>query len=247
MCIGAAFELIREGQADVMVAGGSEATACPLGMSGFAAMKALSTRNDDPPRASRPFDRDRDGFVLGEGAGIVILEEMENAKKRGAHIRGEILSYGMSCDAYHLTAPAPQGAGAARAMRLAISRAGIQPNDIDYINAHGTSTLHGDICEVQAIKQVFGEHANSLVINSNKSQIGHLLGAAGGVELASCLKTLETGIVPPTINLENIDPACEGLDFTPNTAREHKVKKLLNNSFGFGGHNACLAVGKFEG
>ncbi|MFQ3670327.1 MAG: beta-ketoacyl-ACP synthase II [Verrucomicrobiia bacterium] len=241
--IGEAFKLIRDGEADLMLAGGSEAAVVPLGLSGFAAMKALSSRNDAPEKASRPFDAERDGFVLGEGAGVLVLEELDHARRRGARIYGEILGYGVTADAYHMTAPAPEGAGAARAMRRALEVAELPADAIDYINAHGTSTPQGDVCETQAIKAVFGAHASKLWVSSTKSMTGHLLGGAGSVETVACLKAIETGIVPPTINLDHPDPACD-LDYVPNTARQRAISTIMNNSFGFGGHNACLIARK---
>ena len=242
--IGESWRLIRDDEADVFIAGGSEAALISLGISGFSAMKAISTRNDEPHRASRPFDKGRDGFVLGEGAGIVILEELEHAKKRGAKIYGEIVGYGATTDAYHMTSPAPGGAGAARAMKRALQHAQLNPADVQYINAHGTSTPQGDICETQAIKSVFGADAGKVWVSSTKSMIGHLLGAAGSVELAACLKAIETGMVPPTINLEDPDPECD-LDYVPNKARSGDIRVIMNNSFGFGGHNACIIAKKF--
>jgi 3-oxoacyl-[acyl-carrier-protein] synthase II len=240
--IGEAWRLIRDNEADVIVAGGSEAAASPLGMSGFAAMKALSTRNDAPEKASRPFDRDRDGFVLGEGAGIVILEELEHAKKRGAPILAELTGYGLTADAYHMTSPS--GVGAVKAMQKALHRAGVEPSQVDYINAHGTSTPLGDVAENDAIKTVFGDHARKVAISSTKSMTGHLLGAAGAAELIFCVKAIEHNLLPPTINLDNPDPACD-LDYVPNVAREQKVDVAISNSFGFGGHNATLLVRRF--
>ncbi len=237
--IGEAWRLIREDEADIILAGGSEAAVVGLGLSGFAAMKALSTRNEEPAKASRPFDKNRDGFVLSEGASIVVLEELGHAKKRGAKIYGEIAGYGATADAHHLTAPAPEGAGAARAMRLALKHAQLRPEQVQYINAHGTSTPQGDICETQAIKAVLGDHAKKAMVSSTKSSLGHMLGAAGSVEMAICLKALETGILPPTINLDEPDPECD-LDYIPHQPREKMVDIVMNNSFGFGGHNACL-------
>lgn len=242
--IGEAFRTIAYGDADVMVAGGAESCITPLAVAGFAAARALSTRNDEPEKASRPFEKNRDGFVMGEGAGIVVLEEYEHAKRRGAPIFAEIVGYGTSGDAYHMTAPAPQGEGAARAMRNALRDAGISPEDIDYINAHGTSTKFNDLYETMAIKSVFKEHAYKVKISSIKSMIGHLLGAAGGVEVISSVLTLKTGIIPPTINYEEPDPECD-LDYTPNEAVEADVKYVLKNSFGFGGTNACLVLKRF--
>jgi 3-oxoacyl-[acyl-carrier-protein] synthase II len=245
-CVGEAWRLIRDDEADVMLAGGSEAACVPLGMSGFAAMRALSTRNDEPERASRPFDRDRDGFVMGEGAGIVIVEELEHAKKRGANILAELTGYGLSADAYHMTSPPPGGAGAVKAMQHALKRAGVPVEKIDYINAHGTSTPVGDVAETEAIKTVFGAHAKKLAVSSTKSMTGHLLGAAGAAELIFCIKAIEGNILPPTINLDNPDPACD-LDYVPHKARETRVDAAMSNSFGFGGHNATLLVQRFVG
>jgi 3-oxoacyl-[acyl-carrier-protein] synthase II len=244
--LGEAWRTIKMGDAQVMFAGGSEATIVPLGLGGFCAMRALSTRNEDPQHASRPFDRDRDGFVMGEGGGVVVLEELEHAKARGARIYAEMSGYGNAADAHHLTAPSPGGEGAARCMRAALRSAGLNPSDVSYINAHGTATPQGDVAETQAIKSVFGEHAKKLAVSSTKGATGHLLGAAGGVEMALCVKAIECGVVPPTINLENPDPECD-LDYVPNTAREMEVNAILNNSFGFGGHNACVVARKFKG
>jgi len=241
--IGESWRLIRENEADLIIAGGSEAAVVPLGLSGFAAMRALSTRNDEPTRASRPFDQGRDGFVLSEGAAIVVLEEYEHAKKRNARIYGELLGYGATADAHHLTAPAPEGAGAARAMRIALKHANIAADQVDYINAHGTSTPQGDICETQAIKSVLGAHAKKVAVSSTKSSLGHMLGAAGSVEMAICLKAIEKSILPATINLEDPDPECD-LDYVPQKPREQKIKIVMNNSFGFGGHNACLIASR---
>jgi len=245
-CIGEAWRLIRDDEADVILAGGSEAACVPLGMSGFSALRALSTRNDDPERASRPFDRDRDGFVLGEGAGIVIVEELEHAKKRGAVILAELTGYGLTADAYHMTSPPPGGAGAAKAMQLSLKRAKLSVDKIDYINAHGTSTPVGDAAETEAIKVVFGDHAKKMPVSSTKSMTGHLLGAAGAAELIFCVKAIQENILPPTINLDNPDPACD-LDYVPNKAREQRINTALSNSFGFGGHNATLLVQRFVG
>ncbi len=244
--IGEAWRMIKFDDADFFLAGGTEATITPLGVSGFAAMRALSLRNDEPTRASRPFDKDRDGFVMGEGAGIVLLEELEHARKRGAHIYCELSGYGLSADAYHMTQPLPEGEGAARCMRIAMKHAGVNPEQIDYINAHGTSTPIGDVCETKAIKQALGEAAHKTMVSSTKSMTGHLLGAAGGVEFAVCALALKHGIIPPTINLEEADPECD-LDYVPNTAREVAVKTVMSNSFGFGGHNATLLATKFNG
>ncbi len=240
--IGEAWRMIRYDEADAFLAGGAEATIVPLGIAGFAAMKALSTRNDEPQRASRPFDRDRDGFVMGEGAGVVVLEELEHARKRGARIYCEIAGYGLSADAYHMTSPPPEAEGAVRCMRMALEEARVNLDEVDYVNAHGTSTGVGDICETKAIKTVFGTHAkNGLVVSSTKSMTGHLLGAAGSVETIACIMAMQESIIPPTINLENPDPECD-LDYAPNKAREKKVRVALNNSFGFGGHNATLVT-----
>ena len=244
--IGEAWRLIRDDEADVILAGGSEAACVPLGMSGFAAMKALSTRNDEPERASRPFDRDRDGFVLGEGAGVVIVEELEHAKKRGAKILAELTGYGLSSDAYHMTSPPPGGTGAAKAMKHTLKRAKLTPDKIDYINAHGTSTPVGDVAETDAIKAVFGEHAKKVAVSSTKSMTGHLLGAAGAAELIFCIKAIEQNIIPPTINLDNPDPNCD-LDYVPHKAREQRIDVAMSNSFGFGGHNATVLVRRFVG
>jgi len=244
--IGEAWRMIKFGDADAFVAGGSEATICSMGMAGFGNMKALSTRNGDPERASRPFDVDRDGFVMGEGAGVVVIEELGHAKRRGARIYAELLGYGVSADAYHLTSPHPEGEGARRCMQMAIHHAGIRADEVDYVNAHGTSTSVGDVCETVAIKQVFGEYAhNGLLVSSTKSMTGHLLGAAGGVELAVCLKAVNEGVIPPTINLDQPDPQCD-LDYVAHTAREATIRTALTNSFGFGGHNASLLVGAFD-
>ena len=244
--IGEAYRTIQYGDADVMVAGGAESCITPLSVAGFAAAKALSTRNDEPEKASRPFEKNRDGFVMGEGAGIVILEELEHAKRRGAKILAEVVGYGTSGDAYHMTAPAPEGEGAARAMANALKDAGVKPEEIDYINAHGTSTKFNDLFETMAIKRVFGEHAYRVKISSIKSMIGHLLGAAGGVEVISSVMTLQTGVIPPTINYEEPDPGCD-LDYTPNRAVKADVRYVLKNSFGFGGTNACLVLKRYEG
>ena len=238
--LGESLRMIQHGEADLMLAGGAEAPICELGVGGFCAMRALSTRNDEPTRASRPFDRDRDGFVIGEGAGILVLEEYEHARKRGARIYCELAGYGRTCDAHHITAPDDQGRGAARGMRLAIEDAGLQPDQIDYINAHGTSTSLNDKCETLAIKGALGEaKARKTMISSTKSMTGHLLGAAGAVESVVCALALRNGVVPPTINYETPDPDCD-LDYVPNTAREAKLGACLNNSLGFGGHNATL-------
>jgi 3-oxoacyl-[acyl-carrier-protein] synthase II len=243
--IGDAFKLIRDGEIDVAVSGGSEAALTPIGLSAFAAMRALSERNDDPKRASRPFDRDRDGFVLSEGAGLLVLEELEHARARGARIYAEMYGYGVSCDGGHITAPDKDGVAAAYAMSQALKDARVDPGDIGYINAHGTSTSLGDQAETTAIKTVFKEHAKSLSISSTKSQLGHLLGASGGVELIFCALALRDGVIPPTINLENPDPLCD-LDYTPNNARRWDISIAMSNSFGFGGHNGSLVIGKLR-
>lgn len=243
--IGEAWRIIKFGDADVFLAGGCEASIVEIGLAGFSAMKALSTRNDEPERASRPFDRDRDGFVVSEGAGVVVVEELEHARARGAKIYCEITGYGVSADAYHMTAPPPDGEGAARSMQRALEQARLAPEQVDYINAHATSTDIGDICETRAIKQVFGTHAYKLAISSTKSMTGHLLGGAGAVEMAVCALAIRDSVIPPTINLENPDKECD-LDYTPNVARERKVRVALNNSFGFGGHNATLVAAAFE-
>src|SRR5216110_828948 len=243
--IGEAWRIIKFGDADVFLAGGSEASIVEIGLAGFSAMRALSTRNDEPERASRPFDRDRDGFVMSEGAGVVVVEELEHARARGAKIYCELTGYGLSADAYHMTAPPEDGGGAARAMQLALDHAKISPGDVDYINAHATSTGLGDISETQAIKKVFGEQANKVSISSTKSMTGHLLGGAGAMEMAACALSIRDSVIPPTINLENPGEECD-LDYTPNVAREQKVRIALNNSFGFGGHNATLVAAAFE-
>jgi 3-oxoacyl-[acyl-carrier-protein] synthase II len=243
--IGDAFRLVQYGVADVMVCGGTEAGLTPMGIAGFARTGALSTRNDNPQIASRPFDRDRDGFVLSEGAGIVVLEELEFAQRRGAIILGEVTGYGLSSDATHLTAPDPMGTGASYAMRAALQDAKTSPDEVDYINAHGTSTPLGDIAESNAIRTVFGSHADKLAVSSTKSQLGHLLGASGGVETVFCIQSMLTETVPPTINLDNPDEQCT-LDYVPHVARSMCVRKAMKNSFGFGGHNACLVFSSFE-
>jgi 3-oxoacyl-[acyl-carrier-protein] synthase II len=242
--IGDAFRLIQAGHADVMVAGGSEAAITHMGLGGFASMRALSTRNDDPHRASRPFDRDRDGFVLAEGAGVLILEADEIARRRGARIYAELVGYGMSADGWHITAPDEEGRGAIRAMNHALEDAGVAPDAVDYINAHGTSTQLGDLAETKAMKQVFGAHANGLQISSTKSQLGHLLGASGGVELIISALAIHTGLLPPTINLDHPGEGCD-LDYIPNVARERRVNSVMSNSFGFGGHNASLLISRY--
>ena len=237
--IGEAFHLIQRGLQDAVIAGGTEAPITPLGVGGFSSMKALSTRNEEPERASRPFDRDRDGFVIGEGAGVLILEERERAIRRGAKIYAEVIGYGANSDAHHMTAPAPGGEGAARCMALALRDAAIRPDEVDYINAHGTSTEYNDISETQAIKKVFGESAYKIPVSSTKSMTGHLLGAAAAVEGVYSVLALYHGIIPPTINYENPDPQCD-LDYVPNQARKADIKIVLSNSFGFGGTNACV-------
>ncbi|MBL4760668.1 MAG: beta-ketoacyl-ACP synthase II [Mariprofundaceae bacterium] len=243
--IGDAFEIIARGDADGMIAGGSEACICELGVGGFSAARALSTRNDDPQTASRPWDKDRDGFVMGEGAGVLVLESLDTAIARGADILAEVIGYGMSGDAYHMTSPSPGGEGGARCMSKALNRAGINIEDVDYINAHGTSTPAGDVAETQGIKSVFGAHAKKLMVSSSKSMTGHLLGAAGGIEAAFSVLAVKNGIVPPTINIENQDPDCD-LDYVPNEARDVDIKVAVSNSFGFGGTNATVIVRKFE-
>jgi len=242
--IGESWRMIKFGDADVFLAGGSEAAIIPIGLAGFGAMKALSTRNDEPERASRPWDRDRDGFVIGEGAGVVVVEELERAKKRNAKIYCELVGYGLSADAHHMTAPPHDGGGAAKAMKLALEHAQLSVDRVDYINAHATSTGLGDVAETRAIKTVFGDRAKSVSISSTKSMTGHLLGGAGAVEMAACALAIRDGVIPPTINLDNPDEECD-LDFTAHTAREKKVSVTLNNSFGFGGHNATLVVKEF--
>jgi len=243
--IGEAFCNILSGRSDIIITGGSEAALTPIGLGSFCAARSLSTRNDNPQAASRPFDKDRDGFILSEGAGILVLEEYEHAKKRGAKIYAELLGYSATDDGYHITAPLPDGNGAAMAMKLALADADLEPQQVDYINAHGTSTELNDIAESSAIKTVFGEHAYKLLISSTKSSLGHLLGANGAVELIICVKVLNESVVPPTINLENQDERCDlKIDYVPLKARQAKVDIALSNSFGFGGHNACLVVGK---
>jgi 3-oxoacyl-[acyl-carrier-protein] synthase II len=241
--IGDAYHIIKRGDADAMIAGGTESTVTPLGIGGFAVMRALSTRNDDPTAASRPFEKNRDGFVLGEGAGIIVLEEYESALKRGAKIYGEIVGYGLTGDAYHLTAPAPGGEGAARCMRMALKGAGINPEQVSYINAHGTSTPMNDHFETMAVRATFGDHAKKVMISSTKSMTGHLLGAAGGIEAVFTLMAMDKGVVPPTINYHEPDPECD-LDYVPNTARDAKIEYAMSNNFGFGGTNATLLFRK---
>ena len=244
--LGEAWRTIKMGDAHAIFAGGTEAAVCEMGIGGFAAMRALSTRNAEPKRASRPFDKDRDGFVMGEGAAVLVVEELEHAKARGARIYCELVGYGNTADANHLTSPSPEGEGAARCMKMALRNAGLRPEDISYINAHGTSTPQGDVCETQAIKSVFGEHAKKLAVSSTKGATGHLLGAAGAAEMALCAKALQTQIAPPTLNLDNPDPQCD-LDYVPHTAREMKIEAIANNSFGFGGHNATVIAKRFVG
>ncbi len=244
--LGEAWRTIKMGDAKAIFAGGSEATVVTLGISGFAKMRALSTRNDDPQHSSRPFDKERDGFVMGEGAAVLVLEELEHAKARGAKIYCELVGYGNTADAHHLTAPSPEGEGAARCMKMALRSSGLNPEQISYINAHGTSTPQGDVCETQAIKAVFGDHAKVMAVSSTKGATGHMLGAAGATEAAICAKAIQTGIAPPTINYEFPDPDCD-LDYVPNTAREMAIETALSNSFGFGGHNATVALRKFAG
>lgn len=241
--IGDATRLIQYGEADVMVAGGSEYGTSPLGFGGFCAIKALSTRNDEPQKASRPFDKERDGFVMGEGAGAVVLESREHAEERGAEILAEVKGYGQNCDAHHMTAPREDGSGAVECMELALEDGGVDPDRVDYINAHGTSTPLNDKSETKAIRQVFGDHADELKVSSTKSTTGHLLGAAGAIETVACTLALQRGVVPPTANYENPDPECD-LDYVPNEKEEHEVEVTLSNAFGFGGHNATLVLEK---
>jgi 3-oxoacyl-[acyl-carrier-protein] synthase II len=243
--VGEAFHLIRRGLQDAVIAGGAESAITPLGVGGFSAMKALSTRNDEPERASRPFDKERDGFIISEGSGVLILEERDHALKRGAKIYAEVIGYGANGDAYHITAPAPEGEGAARCMRLSLKDAAIAPSEVDYINAHGTSTEYNDANETQAIKKVFGEHAFKVAVSSTKSMTGHLLGAAGAVEGVFSVLALRHGLIPPTINYENPDPGCD-LDYVPNQARRADIRVALSNSFGFGGTNACVIFRRTE-
>jgi 3-oxoacyl-[acyl-carrier-protein] synthase II len=244
--IGEAYRMIKNGLIDIAICGGTESLITPLTVAGFSVMKALSTRNDEPEKASRPFDAKRDGFVIAEGSGILVLEELTQAQKRGAKVYAELIGYGATCDAYHMTAPSPDGEGAANCMKLALEDANIALNEVDYINAHGTSTPLNDVAETKAIKKVFGEHAYKLMVSSTKSMTGHLLGGAGGLEAVITVKALETGIVPPTINLEEPDPECD-LDYVPNQARRANIKVAMSNAFGFGGTNACLVFRKWEG
>ncbi|MCI0371800.1 MAG: beta-ketoacyl-ACP synthase II [candidate division NC10 bacterium] len=244
--IGDSLRIIQRGEADAMIAGGTEAVIVPLTIAGFASMKALSTRNDEPARASRPFDKDRDGFVMGEGAGVVMLEALETAVRRGAPILAELIGYGMSADAHHITAPAPEGEGAARSMQAALQDAGVRLEEVEYVNAHGTSTPYNDRNETQAIKRLFGPHAARLAVSSTKSMTGHLLGAAGGIEAVATVLALRHGLLPPTINYETPDPDCD-LDYVPNKTREAPIQVALSNSFGFGGTNATLVFRKAEG
>jgi len=243
--IGDSLKYIRDGLADIMITGGSEAAITHMGLGGFAAMRALSTRNDDPPRASRPFDRDRDGFVLAEGAGILVIEAEEVARARGARVYAELLGYGLSADGSHITAPDEHGRGAARAMQMCLTDGRCAPDQVDYINAHGTSTELGDKAETRAMKTVFGTHARRLLISSTKSQLGHLLGASGGVELVACALAIKNDVLPPTINLDHPDAECD-LDYIPNVAREARVNRVMSNSFGFGGHNASLLICRYD-
>jgi 3-oxoacyl-[acyl-carrier-protein] synthase II len=244
--LGEAWRTIKMGDAQVMLAGGAEATIVPIGIGGFCAMRAMSTRNQEPQRASRPFDKERDGFVMGEGAGVLVLEELDHARARGARIYAEMVGYGNTADAHHLTAPSPGGEGAARCMKMALRNAEMNPEEISYINAHGTATPQGDIAETEAIKTVFGPHAQRLAVSSTKGATGHMLGAAGAVEMIVCTKALQTDTLPPTINCEIPDPQCD-LDYVPTTARQTKVAATVNNSFGFGGHNSTIIARKFLG
>jgi 3-oxoacyl-[acyl-carrier-protein] synthase II len=245
--IGDAARMIKDGDADVMLAGGSESTICPIGIAGFAQARALSTAfNDQPEKASRPYDKDRDGFLMGEGAGVVVLEELEHAKARGAKIYAEVIGYGLSGDAYHVTAPHPEGSGAFRSMQMALKKAGLEPSEIDYINAHGTSTPLGDELELGAVRRLFGDAIQTVSMSSTKSAIGHLLGGAGAVETIFCILAIRDQIVPPTLNLDNPSESCEGVDLVPHVAKKRQVRAVLNNSFGFGGTNASLVVRKYE-
>lgn len=242
---GEAFRLIQNSEADIIVTGGTEAPIIPLAMAGFCAMKAMSTRNEEPAKASRPFDKERDGFVMGEGAGILIFESLEHAQSRGAHIYAEVAGYGATCDAYHITATDPEGVGPSRAMEKAIKDAGLTPREVDYINAHGTSTPIGDISETKAIKKVFGEHAGNVAVSSTKSMTGHLLGAAGGIETIACALAIQNGVIPPTINYEYPDAECD-LNYVPNKSINREVNVAMSNSFGFGGHNATILLKRFK-
>jgi 3-oxoacyl-[acyl-carrier-protein] synthase II len=243
--VGESFRLVQDGAADAMITGGAEAVITPLGFAGFCAMQALSTRNDEPERASRPFEKDRDGFIIGEGSGILIIEELNHALERGAKIYAEIAGYGLSGDAYHVSAPHPEGDGAVNCMAMAVESAGLKPEDVDYINAHGTSTQLNDLSETKAVKKLFGEHAYKLAISSTKSMTGHLLGGTGGVEAIYSALTIKNGIIPPTINYETPDPECD-LDYVPNVARKARVKVAMSNSFGFGGTNASVLFKAYE-
>jgi len=243
--LGDAFWLVRDGKADVVITGGAEAALTPLGLAGFCSLKAISKRNDAPEKASRPFERNRDGFVLSEGAGIVVVEELEHARRRGAEIYAELVGFGMSCDAHHITAPEPEGAGASASMRNALSDAGIAAEEVDYVNAHGTSTQFNDAMETRSLKRAFGGHAKKLAISSSKSMLGHMLGASGGVEFIAMALALKYQVIPPTINYEEADPECD-LDYVPNEAREMRVRAAISNSFGFGGHNASVVARVFE-
>jgi 3-oxoacyl-[acyl-carrier-protein] synthase II len=240
--IGDAARMIKDGDADIMLAGGAEATICPIGIAGFAQARALSLRNDEPERASRPYDQDRDGFVMGEGAGVVVLEEYEHAKARGAKIYAEVVGYGLSGDAHHVTAPHPEGSGAYRSMEMAMKKSGLDLGDIDYINAHGTSTPLGDELELGAVRKLFGNHVGTMSMSSTKSAIGHLLGGAGAVESIFCILAMRDQVVPPTLNLDNPSDGCAGVDLVPHTAKQRPVRAVLNNSFGFGGTNASLVM-----
>jgi 3-oxoacyl-[acyl-carrier-protein] synthase II len=245
--IGDAARMIRDGDAEVMLAGGAEATICPVGIAGFAQARALSTNfNDEPERGSRPYDIERDGFVMGEGAGVVVLEEYERAKARGVNIYGELIGYGLSGDAYHVTAPHPEGSGAFRAMQMALRKAGVEPSEVDYINAHGTSTPLGDELELGAVRRLFGDAISTVSMSSTKSAIGHMLGGAGAVESIFCMLAMRDQIVPPTLNLDNPSEGCEGVDLVPKQAKKRSVRTVLNNSFGFGGTNASLVMRKLE-
>jgi 3-oxoacyl-[acyl-carrier-protein] synthase II len=244
--IGQAFQAIRTNESDLVITGGSEAALTPIGLASFCALKGLSTRNDDPQHASRPWDRQRDGFLLSEGAGVIVLEALDHAKARGAKIYAELIGYGKGCDGYHITATDPEGTGAVQAMLDTLADADIAPDEIDYVNAHGTSTTLGDVAEVRALKKAFGDHAGKMMVSSTKSSTGHLLGASGGVELIACALAIEKSVVPATLNLDDPDDECD-LDFVPRTPRQAPIRTVLSNSFGFGGHNACLILRQFEG